>query len=208
MTKHRKKHKYRKNKKTNLLEPSISPEPQKTTIKTQNPEKKAKLFSSLKKLSLCLLAFLTLLGSLTIFSFYPHVSIQETTFLQPGNPFYYPFIVKNSGNIPVIDFSFSLGIDEITRKDGSFIKGISIRRITDTIKYHSRDTIPRIKADGTHPIDLSPIIGADPFSINRAKVYIIYKYSIPIFKFQFRDSTKFVLFQDSFRGLSWKEFQY
>ena len=183
--------------------------PEQTPPNTQSPPGKRRLLSSLnlKKLGTFIL---TLLGlAFSIYSLYPRVSILETTLLNAGNPFYFPFIVKNSGNTSLKDFSYHLGIEKIVYAGGSNIKGISIVRVidSDSSTRTIRDTIPKIKKDGTHPINLSTFIGGNT-TIDSAQIFIKFKYYIPVINIPFRDSTKFVLFKDSFDEYKWKEYQF
>ena len=174
------------------------------------PEKQIQKWPFLRKIRrwIYIFVFVLIPTLISYFYFCPRVSIQETTLLNPGNPFFYPFIVKNSGNINVIDFSYYLGIEKITYKGGGSIKGGSIVRVTDSTRKQIRDTIPKIKKEGTHPIDLSFFIGADPFFIDSAIIFVNFKYSAPILKFHFSDNTKFVLFKDGFNNYHWKEYQF
>jgi hypothetical protein len=134
-----------------------------------------------------------------VHKYYPRVSIEETALLQSNNPFYLPFEIKNTGNIRVIDFSYDLYVVQLFS---------DVANIGNTDFPAFSDTIPKIKVNGRHQIDLFKTINMSGNNIKGAEVFIRYKYSIPILKIPFRDSTRFVLLKDSYNAYKWKEFQY
>jgi hypothetical protein len=173
----------------------------KTQVGILEPQKKRQLISVLK-IRNSFFAFLAIAGfSFGIYNFYPHISIQETTLLQSNDPFYYPFVINNTGNIKVKNFVLSLNLDEVRLQNGTLYK--------DVLVSNSFEVIPQIRSKGSHPINLiNRVVYFPPGQIKTAKIFINYKYSIPILGIQFSDSTKFVLFKDSFNAYKWKEYQY
>jgi hypothetical protein len=199
MSKHKKKSKNKLKRTPKTIKSAISPRLQEKTVLTQKFERKKRFFSSLKKIGPWILAFLTLLGALSIYSFYPRVLIQETTLLKPSNPFYYPFIIYNAGNIPVNDFSYNLKVGVMDLSNSDAMKNNIFERT---------NSIQKIKIGGRNPVDLSTFVNIERLDIKSCTIFIRYKYYIPIIKIPFSDSTKFVLFKDAFNEYKWKEYQY
>jgi len=102
------------------------------------------------------------------------------------------------GNIRIIDFSYTLRIINMD------FKGINIHN--DQII--SKSVLPKIKVNGTHPINIVFPYNLPYDKIKDAQVFIRYNYSIPIFKFHFKDSVKFVLQRDYLNKFNWIEYQY
>lgn len=195
------KHKHHHNKKiSNKVDKNVLVSPkvkQKNNNKSQKTEGSIPFFKKIKNWFFALLAILGFCFS--IYHFYPRISIQETQLLNPYDPFYYPFVIKNIGNIKVTNFKYALKtINVILMNGNSFGHNF----------LPQKDSISKIKVNGFHPINLIHLIQADEGTISEAQIFIKYSYSIPIFKFNFIDSTKFVLHRDFQKKYKWIEYQY
>jgi len=201
MTKHKKNHRKKLKKQQNKTISTVSTEPQGMPRSVQKSQKTRTSISFLKKIKGWFFGLLTIVCfCFGIHNYYPHVSIQETTLLQPYNPFYYPFIIKNTGKIKLKNFSFDLRASNLVDIHDNSFTNLTVSGFSEILN--------KIKVDGSHPIDLSRLAKTPPNYFKSCDIFIRYKYSVTILNFQFRDSTKFVLFKDPFKGYSWKEYQY
>ncbi len=121
--------------------------------------------------------------------------------MRPYNPFYYPFIINNSGNIKVVNIKYILLISKITTNSNNQINNVKFQDI------NTQYSINQIEAGGSNPIDITYAFGMNGPIIKSAQVFIKYDYLIPILKHHFTDSTKFVLFKDDNNQYTWIEYQ-
>ena len=200
MAKHKKHRTSKKDKVPKGTATKIPSTPKETQEDIQKPQKIGRLifFSKVKKV---FWTFVALLGlAIGIYTFYPHVSIKETPLLQPYNPFYNPFEIRNTGNIRIINFSYDLQVSDLLTVGEDHFINFTAGGFTDTIRI--------IKVNGSHPINFARGIIMPSNYVKSAQIFIRYKYSIPIFKISFSDSTKFVLDKDFQNRYIWDENQY
>ncbi len=136
--------------------------------------------------------------------FVPHVSIGTSRLIQSDNPFYYPFTIKNNGRIKIVNFSFDLKIVQLSYKEGIVFSNNTFDN-ADLAPF--KDTLPRIKAGGSHQIDLIKEINMN-FTEDSARIFIRYKYSTPVIKIEHSDSIQFFLIKNDENDYAWIESQY
>ena len=134
-----------------------------------------------------------------IYTFYPRASIGVSELMNPYKPFYFPFVIRNSGNIPINNFSYNLRTSKLVFNDGVSIINSDFNGLDDTI--------PRIKIDGSNPIDITHLINSPDNFVKEAEIFIRYNYYTPIIPVHFCDSTKFILNHEN-NKYTWIEYQY
>ncbi len=144
--------------------------------------------------------FLYLTGVITIiggiYLFWPHVLIQPVQLPIPENPFYHAFEVKNTGNIRILNFSYTTKFYNMTEDNGSF---------EDNNTYGELENIPTITAGHDRIVNIERGIVTNGNIQAEAQVKIIYKYTTPFIKIPFIDSIKFMLYNDYNVGFKWSE---
>jgi hypothetical protein len=163
----------------------------------QNQPSKKKIF--LKALSHTWLLFSLFAGLVGfLFLVWPRISIYSGESLDPYRPFETPFIIKNDGNLPLLDINYVVTIDKMEDIRHNQFSNVSAGGFTDRI--------PKLNANKSSAIFVNRVVNAPPNYIKYAEVYIEVTYKSYMFPYTFRENIRFKTEMKSTGEYIWLEY--